>query len=80
MMKRAMAGVALILALGGCGARGTLRPADGETLPVAPYGAVATPSPTDLLQPPVQTRPKRSDDLIESSGERRGDKFDLPPP
>ena len=68
------------LALAGCGAREGLAPPEGRALPPPPYGAKATPSPTDLLQPPVQTRPARSDDLIESSERRRSDDFDLPPP
>lgn len=67
------------LALAGCGAREELKPATGAAMPVAPYAAEATPTPGDLLQPPVQTRPARSDDLIESSDKRRSDKFDLPP-
>jgi hypothetical protein len=67
------------LALAGCGAREELKPTASAALPVAPYGASATPTPTDLLQPPAQTRPARSDDLIQSSDQRRSDKFDLPP-
>ena len=77
-MKRIMLVAGLLLA--GCGAREELKPAQGAALPVAPYGAEATPTPEDLLKPPVQTRPARSDDLIESSDQRRSDKFDLPPP
>jgi hypothetical protein len=67
------------LALAGCGNRSTLKPAATASLPVAPYGAKATPSPSELLQPPVQTRPARSDDLIQSTDQRRSDTFDLPP-
>lgn len=77
-MKRWMLVAGLLLA--GCGAREELKPAPGQSLPLAPYGAAATPSPDDLLAPPVQTRPARSDDLIESSEKRRSDEFDLPPP
>ena len=69
-----------LLALAGCGAREDLKPATGQALPPAPFGATATPTPDDLLKPPVQTRPARSDDLIESTDKRRSDKFDLPPP
>lgn len=68
------------LLLAGCGAREELKPAQGSPLPVAAYGARATPTPDELLQAPVQTRPARSDDLIESSDKRRSDEFDLPPP
>lgn len=78
-MKR-LVGALAVLALAGCGAREELKPAQGASLPAAPYGASATPTPADLLKPPVQTRPARSDDLIESSDKRRSDEFDLPPP
>lgn len=69
----------LALALAGCGAREELAPAAGKPLPVKPLAARATPTPKQLLEPPPQTRPARSDDLIESSKERRSDEFDLPP-
>jgi hypothetical protein len=67
------------LTLAGCGAREELEPVAGKPLPVKPYAAKATPTPKQLLEPPPQTRPARSDDLIESSKERRSDEFDLPP-
>lgn len=79
-MKRMLLGTGLALLLAGCGAREGLAPAPGQSLPVAPYGAKATPTPDALLRPPVQTRPARSDDLIESTDRRRTDEFDLPPP
>ncbi len=44
------------------------------------FAVKQAPKADDLLAPPVQTRPARSDDLIESSEERRSDEFDLPPP
>ncbi|MDF7775354.1 hypothetical protein P1X14_08860 [Sphingomonas sp. AOB5] len=68
------------LALGGCGAREALIPPQGQSLPVKPYAAKEAPKADDLLAAPPQTRPARSDDLIESSKERRSDDFDLPPP
>ncbi len=68
------------LSLAGCGAREGLKPVTGQQLPVKPEAAEATPTPEDLLKPTPQTRPGRSDDLIESSRERRSDEFDLPPP
>ncbi|WP_010161293.1 MULTISPECIES: hypothetical protein [unclassified Sphingomonas] len=71
-------GTALLLA--GCGASSALKPAEGRSLPVAPYGAKATPTPEDLLTPSNQARPERSDELLKQSQERRGDEFDLPPP
>ncbi|MGY4394929.1 hypothetical protein ACVWZA_000090 [Sphingomonas sp. UYAg733] len=71
--------VPIALALAGCGAAAGLKPAPGEKLPVAPYGAKATPTAKQLLQSNNQARPERSDDLLKSSDERRSDEFDLPP-
>lgn len=69
-----------LLLLGGCGAAAGLKPAAGDALPVAPYGAKATPTPQDLLAPSNQARPQRSDELLRKSEVRRGDDFTLPPP
>ena len=71
--------IAIVLALGGCGAAKDLQPAKGEPLPVAPYGARATPTPGQLLTPRTQQRPQRSDELLKNSQSRRSDEFDLPP-
>ena len=68
-----------LLALASCGSRGELKPAAGVALPVKPYAATATPTPTGLMTPSVQARPQRSDDLLRSSQERQRDDFDLPP-
>jgi hypothetical protein len=78
-MKR-VALLALGLLLSACGAREGLVPAAGQQLPPGPYAAKSPPTATQLLEPTAQTRPARSDDLIESSEERRSDEFDLPPP
>lgn len=75
-MKRA---ILLAIPLAACGSAGDLRPATGERLPVAPYGARATPTPRDLLTPTTQQRPDRSTELLRRSQERRSDEFDLPP-
>jgi hypothetical protein len=72
-------GMAAALALTACGKAAGLAPADGHRLPVAPRGAVATPSPADLITPTVQQRPQRGDELLRSSQERRKDDYDLPP-
>lgn len=69
-----------VLLLAGCGAATNLKPAKGESLPVAPYGAKATPTPAELLKPSDQARPARSDELLKRSQERRSDEFNLPPP
>lgn len=82
-MKRVLlAGLVLALpmGLGACGAREGLVQPEGKPMPVTPYAVKQAPKADDLLAPPVQTRPARSDDLIESSEERRSDEFDLPPP
>ncbi len=67
------------LAVAACGNRADLKPAAGASLPPKPYGAVATPTPAQLVQTPPQTRPTRSDEVLRSSEERRSDEFDLPP-
>ena len=76
-MKRAMMVAGLLLA--GCGSARDLRPATGENLPVAPYGASETPNATELMTPTAQQRPDRTDELLTRSDERRSDEFDLPP-
>ncbi|MFA5962641.1 MAG: hypothetical protein WC804_01370 [Sphingomonas sp.] len=76
---RALIGLALALLLAACGSMSGLKPAKGEALPVAPYGARATPSATQLLTPSNQARPARSDELLTGSEQRRSDEFDLPP-
>ena len=76
-MKRLLVAGALLVA--GCGSSVGLKPAPGEPLPVAPFGARATPTPAQLLTPTTQQRPQRSDELLRSSQERRADDFDLPP-
>ncbi|KQN24867.1 argininosuccinate lyase [Sphingomonas sp. Leaf33] len=68
-----------LLALAACGSRGDLKPAEGKALPVKPYGATATPNAGDLMQPSTQARPRRADDLQQSSDKRARDEFDLPP-
>lgn len=77
-MKRPVACL-LVLMLAGCGAARDLQPAEGASLPPAPYGAKATPTPAQLLTPTTQQRPQRSDELLKNSVQRRSDDFDLPP-
>ena len=77
-MKRLVV-VGLVFALSACGAARDLKPAAGEALPIAPYGAAATPSPKDLLTASSQARPTRTDELLTNSEERQGNEFDLPP-
>ena len=65
--------------LAACGSAAQLKPREGASLPVAPYGATATPTPQQLLTATQQQRPQRSDELLKSSQDRRSDEFDLPP-
>jgi hypothetical protein len=67
------------LALTACGAKRDLRPAEGQQLPVAPYGAVEKPGPADLTKAPIDARPKRGDQTLTQSEDRPADPFDLPP-
>ena len=75
--SRALVFLALLLAA--CGGREELRPAAGETLPQKPYAAQATPAPSELMTPETQARPRRSDELLRESEQRRDDRFELPP-
>ncbi len=71
--------IALVLTLAACGARRDLRPQENTALPPAPYGATATPTPGQLLDPNTQQRPSRSDELLTESKARGDDPFALPP-
>lgn len=68
-----------ILALSACGAARELKPAPGQSLPIAPYGATTPPRPSQLLTASPQARPVRNDEVLKSSEERQGNEFDLPP-
>lgn len=69
-----------VLLLAACGTQVDLRPAAGESMPVAPAGAAAVPTVDKLIEPRPQARPGRSDDPLTKSEERQDDPFDLPPP
>jgi hypothetical protein len=71
--------LASALALAGCGGREPLRPAPGESMPVAPEAAAAPLTTDELLTPPPIARPLRVDELLRRSEEREEDRFDLPP-
>jgi hypothetical protein len=72
-------GAATALLLAGCGAREELRPAPGQSLPVAPAASATAPSTEDMLAPSPIARPERVDEPILRSQERPDDRFDLPP-
>lgn len=80
MIKRRLipmlAGTAI---LGACGSVGDLEPPEGRALPPAPYGTAERASADQLIDPSVQTRPGRSDELLRRSERRERDPFDLPP-
>ncbi len=63
-----------------CGRVTELRPPKGQSLPVKPLLAKATPTAEQLLTFPTYARPDRVDELVRRSEPRRPDRFDLPPP
>lgn len=71
-----IAGAAL---LGACGQRAPLEPAQGSSLPPAPYGSSERATSTQLLALDPQAAPERSVELRSESEERKDDPFDLPP-
>ncbi|TPG20824.1 hypothetical protein EAH79_09495 [Sphingomonas koreensis] len=79
-MTRPLPPFIIALLLAGCGSAANLKPAAGDSLPVAPYGATATPTPKQLVTPSTQARPDRDDELLKESTPRAPDPFDLPPP
>lgn len=72
--------LALALLLAACGSREPLRPAPGDSFPVAPAMATRTPTVDEMLEPTPIARPERVDELLRRSEEREDDRFDLPPP
>lgn len=71
---------ALTLPLAACGKKVDLQPGAGKTMPVTPAGAPKQPTAEELMTPPVQARPERSDEILRRSEQRPTDEFDLPPP
>lgn len=81
-MKRLLALAALCapaLLLTACGETAPLRPQTGKSLPPKPATATTAPDADKLMTPSDQSRPKRNDELLQSSQKRPVDKFDLPP-
>ncbi len=76
-MKTFALAAALFL-LAGCGGREPLRPAAGDSMPIAPAMAARAPTTEELLTPPPIARPERVDEPLRRSEERRDDRFDLP--
>ena len=69
-----------MLGLLSCGRVAELKPAAGQSLPVKPLMARATPTADELLTPPPYARPDRVDELMKRSEPRHPDPFALPPP
>ena len=67
------------LALGACGLREPLAPAQGQHMPPAPAMASRAMTTDELIKPPAIARPERLDELLQRSEERQDDRFDLPP-
>ncbi len=72
--------IAALASLAACGRVAPLHPAEGQSLPIKPALASATPDAEQLLTPPSIARPERIDELMKRSQPRRADRFDLPPP
>lgn len=71
--------LSLPLALAGCGSANGLKPGPSASMPPKAYGATEDKTAKQLATPSNQARPERSDELLRSSDQRRGDAFDLPP-
>ncbi len=78
-MRAILALAVVALALSACGARVKLSPREGRAMPVRPETAAAAPTVEQLLTPDSQARPRRSDEQLKRSEQRREDRFDLPP-
>jgi len=79
MMHRIAIAALMLATLAACGQRADLRPPEGRSLPVAPYGRADQPTTEELLNPSEQAAPERSVELRSRSEEREDDPFDLPP-
>ena len=71
--------IVLALGIAACGQTAPLKPLPGQSLPVRPLTARATPSVDDLLALPPQAVPRRVDELLTKNQPRKADRFDLPP-
>lgn len=78
-MKTGMLALSAALLLAGCGGRVALAPKEGNALPPKAETAATAATPEQLMTADGQARPKRSDEQLKRSEERRQDKFELPP-
>jgi hypothetical protein len=79
MIRKTVLILSLGLLVAACGQRVNLSPKAGNAMPVKPEGAPKQPTAEELMTPNTQAKPKRSDEQLKRSEERRDDKFDLPP-
>jgi hypothetical protein len=77
---RTLFALTVAAALTGCGSIAPLKPPAGQSLPVKPLMARATPTAEELLTPPAYANPERIDELMKRSQPRTSARFDLPPP
>jgi hypothetical protein len=80
VIKRLSVAITLAALVAGCGARVKLSPKAGQSMPMKAEAAPVPPTIDELITPNTQAQPKRSDEQLRRSEERREDKFDLPPP
>jgi len=78
-MRRGLVLLVPLALLAACAQKKDLRPAEGESLPPAPYGSAHQQNAEQLLEPDSQAAPERSVELRRRSEEREDDPFDLPP-
>lgn len=78
-MRAALATIAMLALLSGCGQQAELEPAIGAQLPPTPYGGETTPSADEMLRLDTLAAPERSVELRRRSEVREDDPFDLPP-
>lgn len=71
--------LSVAFSLGGCGQRGTLSMPPGHSPQIKPETSLVMPDRQDLMTPPSQARPDKSQDILLHSTVRTEDYFDLPP-
>jgi predicted small lipoprotein YifL len=80
MKQKAKIGTILMLGvLAACGKVGPLEPKAGQAPPAKAIGQSEVPGSEALMEPSIQARPGRSDELMRRSERRVNDPFDLPP-
>ncbi len=70
----------MLLAVAACGKIGPLQPVTPDRAPPRPNDALVPPTSEQQLKRGPQAEPDRIDDPLRKSEERKGDRFDLPPP